>query len=173
MSERIQVKRPTLFRSNGRVQVDETNGAPFYVFDDPGTFTLPAGSYVMSGGARIGPMKRRKGATVPEGMRWPMPKRVRIIFSPNPHKAVILLPEGLIILDPSLRSLPYFAKVFILFHEIGHYWHKDEAACDAFAAAEMERRGFNPSQIMAATELTMNDGERRACNFAHAQSMRR
>lgn len=170
--QRVKVSRPSRFRSSGRVHVDTADGMPFYIFDDPGEFTLPVGTYTLSGGSLIGRMKRRKGATVPGTLRCPIPRRVRIVVSPNPHKAVILLPEGVIILDPSLARLPYFVRVFILFHEIGHYWHEDEAACDAFAAEEMAKRGFNPSQIMAATEMTLSDGHRRACNFEHAKTMR-
>lgn len=164
-------RHPARFRAHGRVQVDAKDGTPFYVFDDPGEFTLPAGSYTVAGGSLIGRMKPRKGHDAPSSVRCPIPRRIRLVFAPNPRKAVISLPDGIIIADPSLKRLPSFCLVFILFHEIGHYFYQDEAGCDRFAADEMARRGYMPSQIMAASELTMNDHERRSCNIDNARRL--
>ena len=169
----LKVSHPLRFAGRGRVQVDSEDGTPFYVFDDPAgfTFTLPAGTYRMDGGSLIGKMERRKGHSIAQGVRSELPKRVRIIFAPNPHKACISLRDGVIIVDPSLRALPKFCLVFILFHEIGHYFYQDEERCDLFAAEEMHRRGFNASQIDQATTMTMGNHSRRSCNFETAQRL--
>lgn len=164
-------RHATAFRSTGRVQVSTTDGRPFYVFDNPGTFTLPAGSYTLSGGSVIGRMPKRRGHEPSAPIRIPIPKKVRIVFAPNPFKAVISLPDGIIVADPSLRNLPAFCLAFILFHEIGHYYYADEESCDAFAADEMHRRGYNASQIAIAPQLTMGDAHRRLCTFTHAKRL--
>lgn len=172
MSKLVKLKEPGEFRANGRVQVTK-DGLPFYVFDAPGSFnfTLPAGTYRMDGGTFVRTMPPRKGHTPTAPLRFPVPKKVRILFSPNPFKACISLREGIIVADPSLKKLPYYCLVFVLFHEIGHYYYQDEAACDRFAADEMARRGFNPSQINHASFATMGDPHRRKCNFDNAKRL--
>ena len=106
-------------------------------------------------------------------VRFQLPKTVRIIWATNPRKAVISLPDGVIVCDPSLKTLPEFCLMFVLFHEIGHYFYEDEKECDRFAAEEMHRRGFNPSQILIATELTLGDPDRRSCNLDNAKRLNR
>lgn len=168
------LKHPAEFKAHGRVQVTQ-DGRPFYVFDNPKgfTFTLPAGTYNVSGATMVRRMKPRKGHKPTAELRFPLPKKVQIVWAPNPHKAVIGLVEGVIVLDPSLKSLPHFALVFILFHEIGHYFYQDEESCDRFAAEEMHRRGYNPSQINLATHMTLDHVGRKACNYANAKRLDR
>jgi hypothetical protein len=171
--EHVTLNEPTRFRARGTVHVLK-DGVPFYVFahnGKRGEFTLPAGTYTISGGTMIGRMKARKGHKTPGGTRYPLPDQVRLHFAPNPNKCSISLPNGVIVADPSLRNLPTFALVFILFHEIGHYFYTAEEDCDRFAADEMHRRGYNPSQIALATELTLGAGNaaRKGCNFNNAK----
>lgn len=167
----VQLSRPSVFKGHGRVHVTK-DGLPFYVFDHAGsTFTLPPGRYEVSGGHLVGPMRTRKGHKTKARLRFPLPKKVQLVFAPNPNKCSISLPDGIIICDPSLRRFPSFVLVFILFHEIGHYFYKSEEECDRFAAEEMHRRGYNPSQIDAATRFTLEDTGRKACNFNTAAQL--
>lgn len=169
----VKLSGPRTFAGKGCVHVDHKNGTPFYVFDNPNgfEFTLPKGTYRISGGTMIGRMEKRKGHRAPSHLRFPLPKKISLHFAPNPVKAAIDLRSGTVVVDPALRALPSFCLTFILFHEIGHYFYKDEAMCDLFAAQEMHRRGFNPSQIAAASTLTLTDAARRRCNFETAKQL--
>ena len=171
--QRLETLHPVKLHARGRVQVNTTDGRPFYVFDKPEgfTFTLPAGSYTLSGGSLVGRMKARKGHRPRATLRYKLPKKVEVVYAPNPNKATISLPDGVIIVDPSLRELPAFCLTFVLFHEIGHYFYRDEESCDQFAAEEMHRRGFNPSQIDQAAAFTLGHQQRRACVNGHAHKL--
>lgn len=170
--EHHRLKHPGEFRATGRVQVLK-DGTPFYVFDKPGgfTFTLPPGTYKVQGATWVRRMPQREGHKASSGPRFPLPKRVRIVWGTNPHKAVISLVDGVIVLDPSLKKLPQFVLTFILFHEIGHYFYEDEESCDRFAAEEMHRRGFTPSQIHLAASMTLKDHHRKSCNYHTAKEL--
>lgn len=151
----MELSAPATVVATGRVHVWR-DGLPFYVFDrDGGTFTLPAGTYRIEGGALLGPMKPRKGAAPPRP-RYPLPRRVTLHYGDVPQKAQIDLRRGVVYLDNSFRDAPEFVRTFILLHEIGHYFFQDEQRCDKYAAAEMFRRGYNPSQIEAAASMTLS-----------------
>lgn len=176
MEQAVDISRPMRVRgSAGVVQVTQ-NGRPFYAFSsrEAFTFTLPAGSYTLSGGSLVGRMPRRRGHRTPSQMRFPMPRKVRLVFAVPPPPTVgacISLPDGVIVCDPALRDLPSFCLTFVLFHEIGHYFYEDEESCDKFAAEEMHRRGFNPSQIAQASAMTQKPGPRETCNFNTAKAL--
>ena len=157
MEQHVTLSEATEGRATGRLHV-ERDGRPFYVFDRPEafTFTLPPGRYTIHGDAvLLNKMKPRKGAKV-GAPRLPLPRRVVLDWCTNPHKCSIDLRAGRIYADHSLKALPAFALVFILFHEIGHYYYQDEAQCDAFAARMMHQRGYNPSQIHLAARMTLS-----------------
>jgi hypothetical protein len=170
--EQYKLDKPARFYSRGRVHVTQ-DGRPFYVFDKPEGFyfTLPAGTYNVNGGELVGKMPPRKGHRPSKGLRFPLPKKIELVFAPNPHRAIISLRDGVIVADTALKTLPFPSLVFVLFHEIGHYFYEDEAECDRFAAEEMHRRGFTPSQINLATHQTLNDPHRRRCNYTTAQQL--
>lgn len=162
----VSLSRPGVFLGFGPVRVTE-GGDLFYCFDRPGgfKFTLPVGRYVVEGARYVGPFKAPRALTFGRTSKR-IPRRIRVVFAPNPNKCSIHLRRGLIVCDPSLRELPRVCLTFILFHEIGHfYWNNartpDEAeaherACDAFAAAEMLRAGWNPSQVAFAIDETLS-----------------
>lgn len=166
----MRLSRPTEFISAGRVHVWK-DGSPFYVFDRPGTFTLPAGSYKVEGGAMLGPMPARAGAKDLPRPKFPLPRKVVLKYTDNPNKAQIDLRRGVVYLDNAFRGAPDFVRTFVLLHEIGHYYYADEASCDAFAAQEMYKRGYNPSQILAASRMSLSHHatERLADNMAVAK----
>lgn len=49
------------------------------------------------------------------------------------------------------------ARLFVILHEHGHYLYSDELNCDLFAANEMLKMGFNPSQIVNASIVSLGD----------------
>lgn len=163
----LRLSRPGLFTSPGSVRV-WSNGDLFYAFDKSGPFrfTLPAGDYTVAGGSFVRPLvasDRNLPAPVPLPR---FPKRIRVVFAPNPSRCSIHIRRGLIVCDPSLRTLPACCLTFVLFHEIGHYLYHgaqgeaqaaQEEACDRYAATEMLRRGWNPSQVAIASEMTLSD----------------
>lgn len=173
-NERVTLAEAWEGFARGRVHVFR-DGRPFYVFDNARgfTFTLPAGTYSLHGDAvLLRKMKPRKGATV-GAPRLPLPPRVSLVWCDNPHKCSIDLRTGRIFADRSLAELPQFALVYILFHEIGHYFYQDEERCDEFAAREMHRRGYNPSQIHLAAQFTLShhSEHRKRKNYATARAL--
>lgn len=180
---RVTYDTVTRHRASGPVRVfrctdRHPDGEPFYVFGQGSRgfhFTLPPGTYRLSGGVVMpGKPYRPTPAQAPKGgVRVPFPKEVRVKWCDNPHRASIDLVNGVIYADRSLLTLPEFVRVFVLFHEIGHYWHKDEQACDRFAMDQMIARGFNPSQCVTASKWTIRRaGERVDACFEHAKNFR-
>jgi hypothetical protein len=169
--KRVNVERPALFRAFGPVHVDR-DGVPFYVFDhrDGATFTLPPGRYTLSGGVLVGAMPDRRGKVVARRPIYPLPRKLTIVKAPNPRTASVNIRTGVITADPSIfpPHAPEFVSRFVLLHELGHYFFREEHECDAFAASEMYRRGYNASQIHLAAKLSMKDGHRCKLNYQHA-----
>lgn len=173
----VHLDGPALFRGRGRVQVYAKDGRPFYVFDKPKDykFSLPAGSYVVSGGTLIARKLKRKGPRVNMSkLRFPLPRKVELVFTstpPRPGPACIDLPNGVVYCQPWLKHLPAYCLTFVLLHEIAHYFHTTEEACDKFAAEEMYRRGWNPSQVELASRMTLMGSDRHACNVETALNL--
>lgn len=93
------------------------------------------------------------------------PKKVELIITPNKNKCSIDLNKHKIYLDPEMKKKGRAVLTFILFHEIGHYFYKDENLCDLYAAREMIKRGFNPSQCGLSINSSLSDMsfERKKC----------
>lgn len=67
-----------------------------------------------------------------------------------------------IYLNVNHRSLPTYCQIFVICHEIGHTRGiKSESGCDAFALRRMIFAGYNPSQIVAASETLNFDKNRK------------
>lgn len=66
------------------------------------------------------------------------------IVGNNPNKASIYPQLHRVIVDKELfSSLPLPCVKFILFHELGHYFYKEEPLADLFAVVCMLQDGFN------------------------------
>lgn len=122
-------------------------------------FNLPAGTYKSE--ERIKPYKFRVYKTrkpyKPE-RTFPLPEKFTFKYVENPNKCTIYLDRGLIIWDKDFfNSLLKPEKVFILFHEIGHYFYSTEKKCDVFAAYYMLKMGYNPSQIFKSQNITLSN----------------
>lgn len=72
--------------------------------------------------------------------------------------------SGIIEIGTRFFLFPYPIRVFILLHEIGHFYYKDEINCDLFAANEFIKMGYNNSTAMYALTKVLN------CNSALNQN---
>lgn len=161
----FNLRKPFRFRARGRVEVFR-KGVPFYVRERRGawSFTLPAGSFTVHGDVSPDGPHREPFPDFSRPLHR-LPERLRIRWGFNPNKCSIDLAGGVILCDRSFQEEPEYVKRFIFLHELGHYFHETEEACDHFAARCMKALGFNPSQIWAASDRTLADGHRRACNL--------
>lgn len=83
----------------------------------------------------------------------PPPERVRnfgvnkITFDNLSNSpARIYTTENTIVLNPKFLSYPIEIRLFILLHEVGHFYYKTEWKCDQYAAHHFLQMGCNPSQ---------------------------
>lgn len=156
------------------VEVKDANtGRTFYYFEnlneDRITFNLPAGEYTTQND--IFKLERPlKYVCPPLKMRVLFlrePKDMKIEVGDNPNKCSVWLEEGRILLDHQFvkRELPFL--VFILNHERGHYRYRSEEDCDTFAASEMLKIGYNPSQCYYANALCLSKGSEKRKEVLH------
>jgi len=96
---------------------------------------------------------------LPEAERNLKPPKtaLKVIVSDNPNKCSVDKKKGLIIIDRNLLSDPLPYLHFILFHEIGHYEYQTEYKCDLFSAKAMIEKGYNPSQVLTAQQVSLSD----------------
>lgn len=78
-----------------------------------------------------------------------------ISFADNPNKATTCFDTEKIIIDTKLKNLPRFCLVWLIYHEKGHQFYKNEFKCDLYAQRQMLRNGFNYSQCKLAPMLTL------------------
>lgn len=72
----------------------------------------------------------------------------KIKIAPNPCKASIYINSGIIEIDPVFwGNLSKAQKDYVLSHEFGHLYYEDEQSADLYAACQMLKIGYNPSQI--------------------------
>lgn len=171
--------------------VFDATGVPFYAVSEAllkankgrVKFNLPPVSFtVQPEGAAVKqprPFKwQSKGAPRRNRFNPKPPKQFSVRYEDNPNKCSINLATGIIIADHSIKAMPLHVRTFIFLHELGHYFYqfsdpmKTESACDLFAASEMLKAGFNPSQVMSAPRLSLSEKseQRKTCvrNFAQA-----
>jgi hypothetical protein len=136
------------------VAVYNDDFSPFYVKARTGSklqFNLPPGAYFCE--QNIKQLQKPVNYKMPA---LPKPERkvqlpqtpIQIIFRPNPNKCSIFLNLGLIVCDPSIQIKSRAEKMFVIYHELGHYMYKTEKFCDMYATQRMIEDGFNPSQCV-------------------------
>ena len=171
MGNLLKLTRKTGFFGRGaKIEILDEKGLPFYTYKPAGKIikiNLPAGIYVVKEGS-LTPAKSvhnysNPRLNLPKKTRFPIPKNIKVEYLKNPNKATIDLIRGHITMDTSFLSMPKFIRIYVLFHEIGHYYYKSEEGADRFAQVEMLKRGYNPSQIHQASEFTLSHhaGERK------------
>lgn len=55
-----------------------------------------------------------------------------------------------LVLNPKFKSMPIYAKIFVLFHELGHRFYNSEDKCDEYALKHCLARGWNRTQMFYA-----------------------
>jgi hypothetical protein len=144
------------------VRVYNADGSLFYEkanvnFPNKFSFNLPRGAYVCFDNIQ----KRKepvffKLEKLPPKEKKVIVKQPVIIYGENKNKASIDIQKHLIIIDNQFKESPKANQVFLLCHELGHYYYTTESYCDRFARNKMLLLGFNPSQISLASVTSLN-----------------
>lgn len=136
--------RPALYRATGAGPVTVTLPSGEVIYSRHlaagDAFTVPDVGASVDGAVFVRHLRR------PNGRRRHRVGAFVVATGDNPHTASVW-PDGSILVDTSFWALPFCARVFVLLHEAAHQWYKTEEACDAWAAREMRRAGFTPSQV--------------------------
>jgi len=123
---------------------------PFYFFESDGyfKFNLPKGKYIISSEfiQKTSPVfhELKKYKVEKNKFKGIFPK---IIIKDYEGKAGIDINKNIMLISPYLLKKPIYTLMFILLHEMGHYYFFSEHKCDNFAKNKMLEMGFNPSQI--------------------------
>ena len=160
----IVISKKTGFTTDApNVAIYNDDFSPFYVKTRQGSklqFNLPPGAYYCEQ-----PLTQLKKPVEYKLPALPKPERkvilpsnpIQIIFRPNPNKCSIFLNLGLIVCDPSIQVKSRAEKMFVIYHELGHYMYKTEKFCDIYAACRMIEDGFNPSQCVFSVNGCLSD----------------
>jgi len=157
------------FTSNSKViRVDVKNTLhPFYYFqnnkEEQVTFNLPDG-FEYDFKCICEPCKPVEYICppLPKREKFIMPlsfDEYKIFVEDNPHKAQVNILKGIIKLDKGFFNEPIPMMYHVLFHEIGHNLYFAEWKCDVFAANEMLKIGFNPSQCFYSDYFCLSNSE--------------
>jgi hypothetical protein len=109
------------------------------------------------------PRKHRLAKIPTPQRRIKPPTDFKIIFGNNPNKCTIFWDKKLIVFDNDFKEKPLYMLYFILYHEYGHSLFKSEHYADLVASNLMKKKGFNISQIQAASleSLSFRQGARK------------
>jgi hypothetical protein len=150
------------------VKISDNNGMLFYFKENRNgklVFNLPKGIYNTDNNLFKSKFVKHKIYNLPSpNSIKKLPKKFKILYINNPHKCSVNNRTHTIYFDNSFRNVPKPIKMYILLHEVGHYFYsgqgqKSEIYCDLFSANEMLKIGFNPSQIKWAQSGTLSNSE--------------
>jgi hypothetical protein len=74
--------------------------------------------------------------------------------------ARIFTNEQIICVNKKFFDYPIEVRMFILLHEVGHFFYTEEWKCDTFAAYHFLDMGFNPSQAFESLAGVLHEGKR-------------
>lgn len=158
------VRKLTGFESfDSIILITDSRGNTFYYMEnekcDRVAFNLIAGEYNTT--SEISPLQRPLEyvlPNLPRPERWMrVPDNFDVEFTPNKNKASVNLWDGLAFVDNDYSEGDTPQLIFLQYHELGHYYYKTEWKCDVFAAYQMIKRGFNPSQCYYADACCLSD----------------
>lgn len=139
------------------------NGKLFYLNDSGENieFNLPCGSFEIEG-KNIECLERPllyKTPKISIPQKNIKMKEMVIHFVDNPNKASIHVQSGNTYFDSELAEMwETPKKIFVLGHELGHNFYKDEILCDIYSAKKMLENGFNPSQCIYSSVTCLSKG---------------
>ena len=172
--------KQTFVSASPKVVILDCEGNPFFALSGSGRlFTLPQGVFSVYGdiAASGTPVVYHTKIKLPPAEKNRVAeKEMRIVVKLNPNKCSVVRDgkgRTLIIIDPSINSLPLFAREYVIEHELAHEYYETETYCDAMAEARLLKRGFNPSQIEAANRIALDSGYRHDANKKRMQNFKR
>lgn len=87
-------------------------------------------------------------------------KEFKIIHNPNlpltGTPARNFTHKGIIETGLKYKTLPFPIRLFILLHEIAHFYYKDEEKCDLWAAKMYVQKGYNNSMAYYSLSMVLN-----------------
>ena len=144
------------------------NGTLFYFAKADKFFNLPKGKYKISGSYDVLPFR------LPDvSINFHEPEKnvkfsgiKKIVFADNANKCSVDINKGLVIFDKKFyKTLKKHEFLFIIYHEIGHYFYYKEKYCDDFATACLLNTGYNPSQLFNVSKKTLFSTTRKLHNY--------
>lgn len=159
----ISIDQKTGFKLIGSkvAEIYDFEKKPFYFFQPQnGNFNLPKGKYYTNNiVSRLQKPLNYKLLKLPKKNRNDL-KNVFLTVKKNEATASILLHSGEIIVDKDkFFNFGKMQKDSIFLHEIGHFFYDSEENADLFAANEMLKMGYNPSQLITSRASTLRDTE--------------
>lgn len=159
----IDCHSKTGFQTNDKiVRIYDDAGVLFYFRNPvkvPFYFNLPKGKYKTTNKiVKQSQPRKFKLPKLPTRERsGEIPKHIKWTWGRNPHKASIFRHKNTVLLDYGIKNLSRSQRVQVKLHELGHYYYQTEHYCDLFAAREMLKMGYNPSQIYWGQKGTLSD----------------
>ena len=162
------------FTMDREVRIYTLDGEIFYFSNNRKVtkFNLPKGVYKTDNNIKLNikPFSFKVKKLPPFERCLKRPKKIKLFFQPNPNKCTVRLNEGIIIMDTAIKELPKPCIMFVLGHELGHYYYKSENKCDNYSFNLLLKQGYNPSQLIWASELTLNSVFRKGENLERAHT---
>lgn len=159
----ISIDKKTGFKAlDNQVVILDRNLQPFYSWQGKTgfLFNLPVGIYYTASRTEKRPKPKEfkiPALPTPEKKGAKLPKAIKIKIGENPHKASIWTRDNFILFDSGLFKIHSKPRiVYIFLHEIGHYFYRTEWKADLFAAVQMLKKGYNPSQIFDASRNSLS-----------------
>jgi hypothetical protein len=176
----IYIDKLTGFKTSDKnIKVFYKNGMPFYLKpNEKGKevkFNLLSGIYNTDNNLiKLNlPVKYQLPVLPKIERKIELPNTINVSYGENPNKCSVWLKQGQVLLDNSFKKYPQFVRLFILYHEAGHYFYKTESKCDKFASHYMLKLGYNPSQIVLANKTTITSEFRKKECFNYNQKVKR
>ena len=151
----------TGFERLSPVIIYDAKGVIFYASNNSHLFNLPKG-FVGTVKGEIKPLREPINYYIPDlppfEKKTPL-KSLKITFGDNPNKCSVRFRDGVIFFDNQFKHKE-LARNYIIGHEIGHFFYigngdESEKNCDIFSAKMMLENGYNPSQIIVTSEISL------------------
>lgn len=153
-----------------KIVVIDGRGVPFYYrrfkqgtrefkinFPRPGKYKVPGSYKTVLNGLQIGELPQ---LPTPERNRQTN-KPFRVIKRQLPGTpARIYTNQRVIVYSPELDKFDLSTQLFILFHELGHFYYATEEFADLFAFYWMKKLGYNDSSSIYALTKILKPTER-------------
>lgn len=115
---------------------------------------------------------RFKEIHLPAKEKKPMVVKVnKYKYIPSWHSpASIDVKKGLIVYNKRFTTFSEAKRIFIIQHEIGHFFYKTEKYCDLFATKQLLSEGFGKSQCLEVLRNTLKDSNEKNERYDYVAS---